>query len=90
MSGKGGPELKKFMDKKVMRECRRPPLPPEHCRPFAPLRRVRDHGVAPRCLLIRSLRRLQRTNLPPPPHLSRPGLPARSRGEASPRVRAMP
>ena len=42
MSGKGGPELKKFMDKKVMRECRRPPLPPEHCRPFAPLRRVRD------------------------------------------------
>ena len=42
MSGKGGPELKKFMDKKVMRECRRPPLSPEHCRPFAPLRRVRD------------------------------------------------
>jgi hypothetical protein len=44
MSGKGGPELKKFMDKKVMRECRSP----RACR--AP----RAHAARPRTALARA------------------------------------
>ena len=44
MSGKGGPELKKFMDKKVMRECRSP----RACR--AP----RAHAARPRIARPRS------------------------------------
>jgi hypothetical protein len=54
MSGKGGPELKKFMDKKVMRECRSPRsrrAPRAHA-----ARPRRAPALAPACARWRELR----------------------------------